>query len=90
MKSIRPIQIFTAGVLTVALGFASAAIAAPGPEQGQTSGPASGTTTTPSTAVQKQNSKPEANTAAGGPGVAGKRGTESGSQPSASDRAKAH
>ena len=48
--------------------------------QGDTSGPAAGTVTTPSAAVQKQAANPDG-TAAGAPGVSGKSGGESGPQP---------
>jgi hypothetical protein len=71
-------------VLAVALGSAPFANAA-GPAQGDTSGPAVGTLTTPSTAVQKQVTGPNnGSTSAGAPGVAGKPGAESGDKPTGS------
>ena len=80
------------GVLALALGYAPLAIAA-GPAQGDTSGPAAGTQTTPSTAVQKQVSSPNGSTSAGAPGAAGKPGAESGDKPTgstASSHSKPH
>jgi hypothetical protein len=71
----------SAGMLSLALGCAPMALAANGPAQGDTSGPAAGTNTTPSTAVQKQTASPNAGTAAGAPGVSGKQGSQSGTQP---------
>jgi hypothetical protein len=72
------------GVLALALGCASLAIAAGPPAQGDTSGPAAGTPTTPSTAVQKQASPQNGGAGAGAPGVAGKPGAESGDKPTGS------
>ena len=69
-------------VLATALFCAPLAMAAQNAE-GNTSGPAAGTVTTPSAAVQKQASNPSG-TAAGAPGVAAKPGSESGPQPKAS------
>jgi hypothetical protein len=66
------------------LGVPVSAVAATGPAQGDTSGPAAGTATTPSTAVQKQGPNATSGTAAGAPGVEGKQGTESGAQPKTS------
>ena len=65
------------GVLAVALLAAPLAMAA----QGDTSGPAAGKPTTPSTAVQKNASDTNGTSAAGAPGVSGKGGAESGSKP---------
>ena len=56
-------------------------LAAQDSSQGETSGPASGKATTPSTAVQKHVSNAQGSTAAGAPGVAGAGGAESGSKP---------
>jgi hypothetical protein len=67
----------SSGVLALALGWAPFAIAAE-PAQGETSGPAAGTQTKPSTAVQKQVSEPKGSTSAGAPGATGKPGAESG------------
>ncbi len=72
-----------AAVFSVALAGAPFALAATGSAQGDTSGPASGTQTTPSAAVQKQAGNPAA-AAAGAPGMVGKQGGESGVQPKAS------
>lgn len=66
--------------LSLGLVLAPVAMAETGPAQGQTSGPAAGTQTTPNTAVQKQASNP-GGTAVGAPGTEGKRGVESGGQP---------
>jgi len=72
-----------AGGLATVIGFTPLAMAANGPAQGETSGPASGSPTTPSTAVQKQVSPPHGSTSAGAPGVASKEGTEAGGDPKA-------
>lgn len=66
--------------LAASLLAAPVVLAAPNSTQGDTSGPASGTVTTPSAAVQKQAANPDG-TAAGAPGVSGKSGGESGPQP---------
>ncbi len=71
------------GFLALALGCAPFANAA-GPAQGETSGPAAGTHTTPSTSVQKQGSDQNGSTSAGRPGTTGKQGAESGEKPKGS------
>ena len=63
--------------LAAALFTAPLAMAAPNSSAGETSGPASGTVTKPSAAVQKQAANP-GETASGGVGVAGKPGAEAG------------
>jgi hypothetical protein len=73
-----------AALSMVLLGATVSAVAATGPAQGDTSGPAAGTPITPSTAVHKQESNSTSGTAAGAPGVEGKQGTESGAQPKTS------
>ena len=73
-----------AGLSVLLLGAPVSAVAATGPAQGDTSGPAAGTATTPSTAVQKHEPNATRGTAAGAPGVEGKEGTESGAQPKTS------
>jgi hypothetical protein len=69
----------TAAALAMALAWAPTALAANGPAQGDTSGPAVGTPPTPSGAVQKQTSGPAVGS--GAPGVEAKQGTEGGSAP---------
>jgi hypothetical protein len=83
MKSICSASAVPVATLAIVLFSASASVAAPEPAQGDTSGPAAGTQTTPSTAVQKNSAD---GTTAGAPGVEGKQGTESGapSKPAAS------
>ena len=54
------------------------ALAASGSTPGETSGPAAGGTTVPNAAVEKHASSGNASTAAGGVGVEGKGGGESG------------
>ena len=58
--------------LAASLLAAPVVLAAPNSTQGDTSGPASGTVTTPSAAVQKQAANPDG-TAAGAPGVPASR-----------------
>jgi hypothetical protein len=70
-----------AGALVVTLCAAPSVMAAAAEStdtSGNTSGPAAGTQTTPSTALQKQGSVSNNGHAAGGPGVEGKKGAESG------------
>lgn len=74
----------TAVALSMALFCAPIAMAATGPAQGNTSGPAAGTNVKPNTAIQKQASNPHTSVAAGAPGTSGERGTESGAKPSTS------
>ncbi|HYZ21990.1 MAG TPA: hypothetical protein VE690_07520 [Rhodopila sp.] len=50
--------------------------------QGETSGPAAGQTTTPSTAVEKDATNSNPSAATGGAGIEGKRGAEAGHAPS--------
>jgi hypothetical protein len=91
MTIIRTTQLATAAALAAAL-FAMPALAA-SQSEGVTSGPATGTSATPNTAVTKhsatanENSRSTASDAqhgamgAGAPGVSGKTGTESGPNP---------
>ena len=69
------------GLLAFALFCAPAALAAQGSDQGDTSGPAAGKNTTPSTAVQKDRSQGTGNVAGGAAGVSGRQGAESGASP---------
>src|ERR1700712_5768722 len=78
MKSPYSKAALSVTALSIVLLSASASMAAPEPAQGDTSGPAAGTRTTPSTAVQKNSAT---GTTAGAPGVEGKPGAESGAQP---------
>lgn len=71
----------TAAVLSMVFSGAPVAGIAAGSDRGDTSGPATGTATTPSTAVPKQDTNATSGMAAGGPGVEGKQGGESGAQP---------
>jgi len=72
-------RIGSAATLAMALAWAPATLAANGPAQGDTSGPAVGTPPTPSGAVQKQTSQPAVGH--GAPGVEAKQGTEAGPAP---------
>lgn len=72
------------GLLAVALCCGPAAMAAE-QAQGDTSGPAAGKQTTPSTAVQKNTPNSNPSVAAGAPGVAAKPGSEAGRQPTDSN-----
>lgn len=85
-------RILIAGAAAALLAIGPAAMAQPGPAKGNTSGPATGSTVVPSTAVQKNNSMAgtsgtndnpslKGSLAAGAPGVAAKRGSESGKEP---------
>lgn len=74
---------WSAWALAMALFCAPVAMAATDSAQGETSGPAAGTVTKPSTAVQKQAANP-GGMAAGAPGVTGKSGGEFGPQPKGS------
>lgn len=78
MKFTHSAFAFSAAALAIALFSASVSVAAPKSAQGDTSGPAAGTHTTPSSAVQKNSTN---GTMAGAPGVEGKQGAESGAQP---------
>ena len=80
MKARRLTQLMAACGLVATVGGVPIAVAA-GPAQGETSGPASGSPTVPSAAVQKQASNPNGTSVAGAPGVAGKQGGESGVKP---------
>jgi hypothetical protein len=71
-----------AGALSMTVLGAPFAIAAQDSAPGDTSGSASGKMTTPGTAAQKQTST-QTGSAAGGPGVEGKQGAESGAAPGA-------
>ena len=75
MKTVTFKQSIAAGVLTLALG---ATVGNAAPATGETSGPAAGKPTVPSTATQNQGSKQDNSAAAGAPGVPGKPGGESG------------
>jgi len=73
---------FTIGLAAAALAMAGLSAPVAIAAQGDTSGPASGTTVKPSGATQKQAST-QSGTAAGAPGAEGKQGGESGSAPTA-------
>jgi hypothetical protein len=80
-------KVGTALALVTALVWAPVAMAAQGPAQGDTSGPAVGSPPTPSAAVQKHTSS-QTGAASGAPGVEAKSGTESGAAPKAPAPAK--
>jgi hypothetical protein len=75
-----------AGILLITL-FASMAKTAE-PVQGDTSGPAVGTSVKPSAATQKQVTSPSSSTAAGAPGATGRQGSESGEKPNRPSRSE--
>jgi len=83
MKALRTRAGLLAAGLLMTLAWVPVAIAEAGQAQGDTSGPASGSQTKPSAAVQKEVSG-ESGTAAGAPGKPGKQGAESGPTPNGS------
>lgn len=70
-----------AGAVMLAVYCAPVTVVAADTGKGESSGPAAGTTTTPGTAAQKQNSARTDSSVAGAPGVSGKQGAESGAKP---------
>ncbi len=70
-----------ASIVAMAVWSGSVAMAASGPAQGDTSGPAAGKKVKPNTAVMKDEANGGATVGVGAPGVVGKKGAESGHQP---------